>query len=141
MYRIAPSAFAQEGVYSLLLESDDEAGRHNSSPGRFIRRIGPKRPDEAAGPAYSPEWAIDRTPPAVRIAGVDTDRHRFVTDAVSFSLIPEDNMELGSLTIRIADDSGTILEEQILEIMCMSEGTLRTNRSRIAARYIPLDDK
>ena len=115
VYRIAPSAFAKEGVYSLLLESDDEAGRHNSSPGRFIRRIGPKRPDEAAGPAYSPEWAIDRTPPAVRIAGVDTDRHRFVTDAVSFSLIPEDNMELGSLTIRIADDSGTILEEQILE--------------------------
>ena len=115
VYRIAPSAFAQEGVYSLLLESDDEAGRHNSSPGRFIRRIGPKRSDEAAGPDYSPEWAIDRTPPAVRIAGVDTDRHRFVTDAVSFSLIPEDNMELGSLTIRIADDSGTILEEQILE--------------------------
>ena len=38
-------------------------------------------------------------------------------------------------------DHKNYTEEQILEIMCMSEGTLRTNRSRIAARYIPLDDK
>ena len=38
-------------------------------------------------------------------------------------------------------DHKNYTEEQILEIMCMSEGTLRTNRSRIAAQYIPLDDK
>ena len=38
-------------------------------------------------------------------------------------------------------DHKNYTEEQILEIMCMSDGTLRTNRSRIAARYIPLDDK
>jgi hypothetical protein len=38
-----------------------------------------------------------------------------VTDAVKFSLIPDDNMELESLSIRIADDNGTILEEQIFE--------------------------
>ena len=115
VYRIDPSVFDEEGVYSLLFESDDASGRHNSSPGRFVRRIGNMRSDEASGPSYSPEWALDRTPPTVRITGIDTDQHRFVTDAVPLSLIPEDNMELRSLSIRILDDSGMILEERILD--------------------------
>ena len=142
VYRIDPSILGEEGVYSLLLESDDEAGRHNMSPGRFLRRAVSGRPDstgsedpsnrpdvsgdtgspsgftrteEAPESAYSPEWAVDRTPPTVRITGVDTDQHRFVTDTVSLSLIPADNMELYSLTIRITDDNGVVLEEQTLE--------------------------
>ena len=103
IYRIDPSAFSEEGKYSLLFESDDAAGRHNSSPGKFK--------DEGIG---SPEWVVDRTPPTVRLPDADPDENRFVTDAVVLSLIPEDNMELAKLTIRITDDRGNLIEEKKL---------------------------
>ena len=104
IYRIDPSAFSEEGRYSLLFESDDAAGRHNSSPGRF-------REEEIV----SPEWVVDRTPPTVRLPDIDTDKKRFTTDAVVISLIPEDNMELTRLTIRITDDHGNLIEENIYD--------------------------
>ena len=99
VYRIAPAAFSREGKYSILLESEDETGNYNSSTGRFT-----------AGTEYSPAWAVDRTPPAVRITGVDTRQSKFIADTVPLRLIPSDNMELSGLEVEISDDKGTVLE-------------------------------
>ena len=99
IYRIDPAAFSKEGRYSILLESVDETGNHNSSAGRFT-----------TGAGYSPSWAIDRTPPSVRISGVDTQQSKFIADSVPLRLIPADNMELSGLRIEIADDRGDVLE-------------------------------
>ena len=109
VYRIGAGAFSEEGRYSLLIESEDETGRINRSPGNFRQNGGG---DEAS---FSPAWVVDRTPPTVRIAGVDTTRHRFVTDRVPLSLIPGDNLGLSSLHIRILDDQGRVLKEEKLE--------------------------
>ena len=99
VYRIAPAAFSREGKYSILLESEDETGNYNSSTGRFT-----------TGTEYSPAWAVDRTPPAVRITGVDTRQSKFIADSVPLRLIPSDNMELSGLEVEITDDQGTVLE-------------------------------
>ena len=105
VYRIDPKAFYEEGTYSILLQSEDETGRQNSSPGRFRQSV----EDD-----FSPSWAVDRTPPTIRLAGVDTERERFVTDSVPVSLIPSDNLELGELCVRILDDRGRVLREEKL---------------------------
>ena len=99
VYRIDPAAFGKEGRYSILLESEDEAGGHNSSAGRFT-----------TGAGYSPLWAVDRTPPSVRITGVDTRQSKFIADSVPLRLIPSDNMELSGMEIEIRDDKGSVLE-------------------------------
>ena len=128
VYRIDPSAFHEEGKYSLLLESDDAAGRHNSSPGRFRR-------GDLTGRATdnSPEWAVDKTPPAVRIVGSETDQRRFVTDAIEIHLLPEDNMELQSLAVQIRDDKGSILEEYQFEKAELEE-ILGSNRGEVPVK-------
>ena len=105
VYRIDPKAFYEEGTYSILLQSEDETGRQNSSPGRFR---------QSGEGDFSPSWAVDRTPPTIRLAGVDTERERFVTDSVPVSLIPSDNLELGELCVRILDDRGRVLREEKL---------------------------
>ena len=105
VYRIDPAAFHEEGTYSILLQSKDETGRQNSSPGRFSR---------GEEEEYSPSWAVDRTPPTLRLAGIDTQRDRFMTDSVSLSLIPSDNLELSGLCVRILDDRGGVLREEKL---------------------------
>ena len=103
VYRIFPSAFSKEGRYSILLESEDGSGNHNSSAGRFT-----------TGAGYSPSWAVDRTPPAVRITGVDTEQGKFIADSVPVRLIPSDNMELSGMEIEITDDQGAVLEKHQL---------------------------
>ena len=99
IYRIAPASFSKEGRYSILLESEDETGNYNSSAGRFT-----------AGTGYSPSWAVDRTPPSVRITGVDTQQNKFIADSMPLRFVPSDNMELSGLEIVIADDQGAVLE-------------------------------
>ena len=103
IYRIAPASFSKEGRYSILLESEDETGNYNSSAGRFT-----------AGTGYSPSWAVDRTPPAVRITGVDTEQSKFIADSVPLRLVPSDNMELSGIEIEITDDQGAVLEKHQL---------------------------
>ena len=109
VYRIEPKTFQKEGRYSLLINSEDETGRLNSSTGRF-RQNGSGREE-----SFSPTWTVDRTPPTIKIAGVDMSRHRFVTDRVPVSLIPGDNLGLASLVIMILDDQGAVLKEQRID--------------------------
>ena len=119
VYRIAPAAFSREGKYSILLESEDETGNYNSSTGRFT-----------AGTEYSPAWAVDRTPPSVRITGVDQEQSTFITDSVPLRLIPSDNMELSGLEVEITDDQGAVLEshefagEELRKIMDENGGEI-----------------
>jgi hypothetical protein len=113
-YRIDPSAFQKEGIYKLLLQSKDAAEGINRSPGRF--RFG-SRPDQKVSshqddPGYSPEWAVDRTPPAVRITGADLTKRRFVADHIRISVLPSDNRELKSLTVKRTDDRGNTIFEK-----------------------------
>ena len=103
VYRISPAAFSKEGRYSILLESEDETGNHNSSAGRFM-----------TGAGYSPSWAVDRTPPVVRITGVEMEQSKFIADSVPLCLIPSDNMELSGMEIEITDDQGAVLESHEL---------------------------
>ena len=121
VYRIAPAAFSREGKYSILLESEDETGNYNSSAGRFTAGIGSGSgaftagADSGsggftAGADSSPSWAVDRTPPAVRITGVDTQQSKFIADSVPLRLVPSDNMELSCLEIEITNDQGLVLE-------------------------------
>lgn len=119
IYTIDPSAYSREGKYSLLVESVDETGNYSSSPGRFT-----------AGAEYSASWAVDRTPPAVRIAGVDTERKRFVTDVLPVRLVPSDNMELTDLEIEVTDDQGGVLERRRFEGEELRE-ILERNRGEI----------
>ena len=100
VYRIDPAVFSDEGRYRILIESEDEAGGHNASPGRFT-----------GGAGYSPEWTVDRTPPEVRVTGVDTRQHRFLADEVQIGLVPTDNLDLRRLTVRITDDRGRVIRE------------------------------
>ena len=119
VYSIDPAAFSREGRYSILLESEDETGNYNSSAGRFT-----------SGTGYSPSWAVDRTPPSVRITGVDTRQGKFIADAVPLRLIPSDNMELSGLEIEITDDQGILLEtykydeEELTRIMDENGGEI-----------------
>ena len=99
--RIDPSAYREEGKYSFLVESRDESGNYSSSPGRFT-----------SGPEYTASFAVDRTPPTVRLAGVDTARRKYVAESVPVRFILSDNMELGGLDIEITDDRGSVLESQ-----------------------------
>ena len=110
VYRIAPAAFSREGKYSILLESEDETGNYNSSAGRFTAGIGSGSGAFTAGADSSPSWAVDRTPPAVRITGVDTQQSKFIADSVPLCLVPSDNMELSCLEIEITNDQGLVLE-------------------------------
>ena len=114
VYRIEPSCFRGEGRYSLLLQSEDEAGGHNASPGRF-------RTGEKGNVPYSPEWAVDRTAPEIRLAGVDAGQRRFMTDALQIELIPTDNMELAGLRIWITDDRGNTLHEEKIDKKALRE--------------------
>lgn len=119
VYSIDPAAISREGRYSILLESEDETGNYNSSAGRFT-----------SGTGYSPSWAVDRTPPSVRITGVDTRQGKFIADAVPLRLIPSDNMELSELEIEITDDQGILLEtykyneEELTRIMDENGGEI-----------------
>ena len=119
VYSIDPAAISREGRYSILLESEDETGNYNSSAGRFT-----------SGTGYSPSWAVDRTPPSVRITGVDTRQGKFIADAVPLRLIPSDNMELSGLEIEITDDQGILLEtykyneEELTRIMDENGGEI-----------------
>ena len=119
VYSIDPAAFSREGRYSILLESEDETGNYNSSAGRFT-----------SGTGYSPSWAVDRTPPSMRITGVDTRQGKFIADAVPLRLIPSDNMELSGLEIEITDDQGILLEtykydeEELTRIMDENGGEI-----------------
>lgn len=119
VYRISPAAFSKEGRYSILLESEDETGNHNSSAGRFT-----------TGAGYSPSWAVDRTPPVVRITGVDMEQSKFIADSVPLRLIPSDNMELSGMEIEITDDRGILLEtykydeEELTRIMDENGGEI-----------------
>ena len=119
VYSIDPATFSREGRYSILLESEDETGNYNSSAGRFT-----------SGTGYSPSWAVDRTPPSVRITGVDTRQGKFIADAVPLRLIPSDNMELSGLEIEITDDQGILLEtykydeEELTRIMDENGGEI-----------------
>ena len=119
VYSIDPAAFSREGRYSILLESEDETGNYNSSAGRFT-----------SGTGYSPSWAVDRTPPSVRITGVDTRQGKFIADSVPLRLIPSDNMELSGLEIEITDDQGILLEtykydeEELTRIMDENGGEI-----------------
>ena len=113
-YRIDPSAFQEEGIYKLLLQSRDAAEGINRSPGRFRFSSRPDRTGSPGldDPGYSPEWAVDRTPPAVRITGADLTKRRFVADHIRIGVLPSDNIELKSLTVKSTDDRGnTILEK------------------------------
>ena len=114
VYRIEPSCFRGEGRYSLLLQSEDEAGGQNASPGRF------RRGEKGSAP-YSPEWAVDRTAPEIRLAGVDAGQRRFMTDALKVELIPADNMELADLRIWITDDRGGIIHEEYIDKKALRE--------------------
>lgn len=119
VYRIEPAAFREEGVYSLLLQSEDEAGGISLSPGRFRAGLrGAGTEDESLSGAsqrsrdFSPVWAVDRTPPTVRITGADPAKQRYVADSVPVRLVPSDNMELKTLIVKITDDRGNTIEEQ-----------------------------
>ena len=103
-YAVDPSAYREEGKYSILIESEDEAGNISRSPGRF-----------RAGTEFSPTWAVDRTPPQVRIAREDVDGHKFVADSVELRLAPSDNMELRCLDILVTDDKGRLMEKLTIE--------------------------
>ena len=117
LYRIDPSAYSGEGKYSFLVESEDETGNYSSSPGRFT-----------SGSDYTASFAVDRTPPSVRLSGVDTQRKKFVADSLAVRLVPSDNMELGGLDIELTDDRGeTVLskrigKEELREIMDKNSG-------------------
>lgn len=116
-YRIDPSAFREEGIYKLLLQSMDAAEGTNRSPGRF-RFGGPGAGNEQGSLAeagYSPAWAVDRTPPTVRITGVDLTKHRFIADEIRIGLLPTDNIEVKRLTVRSVDDRGNLIFEQHYE--------------------------
>ena len=103
VYVIDPAAYREEGKYSILIESEDEAGNISRSPGRF-----------RGGTEFSPTWAVDRTPPQVRIVPEDADRRKFVADSVELRLVPSDNMEVKSLEIEVADDKGGLIEKQVI---------------------------
>ena len=103
VYVIDPAAYREEGKYSILIESEDEAGNICRSPGRF-----------RGGTEFSPTWAVDRTPPQVRIVPEDADRRKFVADSVELRLVPSDNMEVKSLEIEVADDKGGLIEKQVI---------------------------
>ena len=103
VYVIDPAAYREEGKYSILIESEDEAGNICRSPGRF-----------RGGTEFSPTWAVDRTPPQVRVVPEDADRRKFVADSVELKLVPSDNMEVKSLEIEVADDKGGLIEKQVI---------------------------
>ena len=103
VYVIDPAAYREEGKYSILIESEDEAGNICRSPGRF-----------RGGTEFSPTWAVDRTPPQVRVVPGDADRRKFVADSVELRLVPSDNMEVKSLEIEVADDKGGLIEKQVI---------------------------
>ena len=103
VYAIDPAVYRQEGQYSILIESEDEAGNVSRSPGRF-----------RGGTEFSPTWAVDRTPPNVRIVPEDADGRKFVADSVELRLVPSDNMELGSLEIQVTDDKGCLVWERMI---------------------------
>ena len=100
---IEPSTYCEEGKYSILIESEDEAGNLSRSPGRF-----------RGGTGYSPTWAVDRTPPQVRLAGEDVDGRRFVADSLVVNLVPSDNMELKKLEILITDEKDAVVEKKVM---------------------------
>ena len=103
-YAVDPSAYREEGKYSILIESEDEAGNISRSPGRF-----------RAGTEFSPTWAVDRTPPQVRIARENVDGRKFVADSVELRLAPSDNMELRCLDILVTDDKDRLIEKLTIE--------------------------
>ena len=135
---IRASAFQEEGKYSILIESEDEAGNLSRSPGRF-----------RGGTGYSPTWAVDRTPPQVRLAGEDADGRRFVADSLVLNLVPSDNMELKELEILITDEKDAVIEKKVMgrqeldEIMGKNSGqvpvTIRAGEGWQTLRAVAID--
>jgi hypothetical protein len=135
---IEPSTYCEEGKYSILIESEDEAGNLSRSPGRF-----------RGGTGYSPTWAVDRTPPQVRLAGEDVDGRRFVADSLVVNLVPSDNMELKELEILITDEKDAVVEKKVMgrqeldEIMGRNGGqvpvTIRAGEGWQTLRAIAID--
>lgn len=134
-YRIDPSAFQEEGIYKLLLQSRDAAEGINRSPGRFRFSSRPDRTGSSGldDPGYSPEWAVDRTPPAVRITGADLTKRRFVADHIRIGVFPSDNIELKSLTVKSTDDRGNIIFEKHFDQKELRE-SLSQNHAEIPVR-------
>ena len=134
-YRIDPSAFQEEGIYKLLLQSRDAAEGINRSPGRFRFSSRPDRTGSPGldDPGYSPEWAVDRTPPAVRITGADLTKRRFVADHIRIGVLPSDNIELKSLTVKSTDDRGNTIFEKHFDQKELRE-ILSQNHAEIPVR-------
>ena len=135
---IEPSSYRKEGKYSILIESEDEAGNLSRSPGRFRGETG-----------YSPTWAVDRTPPQVRLTGEDVDGRRFVADSLVVNLVPSDNMELKELEILITDEKDAVIEKKVMgrqeldEIMGRNGGqvpvTIRAGEGWQTLRAVAID--
>lgn len=96
-YRVYSSAFADEGEYSLVVASTDEANNNAFS--------------DIKDAAVS--FVVDRTPPVVTISGLDTDG-RYQVESQTVTLIPtDDGGEISTLIVNLIDDDGNVIKELI----------------------------
>jgi hypothetical protein len=76
---------------------------------------------------------VDRTPPAVRITGADLTKRRFVADHIRIGVLPSDNIELKSLTVKSTDDRGNTIFEKHFDQKELRE-ILSQNHAEIPVR-------
>ncbi|MDE6087443.1 MAG: hypothetical protein K2G25_03565, partial [Oscillospiraceae bacterium] len=89
-YKIYQSNFEDDGVYSIILHSEDKAG--NISENTLDTKN------------QTIEFIVDKTPPTVAIANLKDDETYYVDDKMSVIMLANDNLKLTEVIVYLDDD-------------------------------------
>lgn len=100
IYSLRAGNFSDEGLYSVVIQSEDEAGNKNTNAS--VKTDG--------GTDIVPvEFRIDKTRPASTLGGFDTDKYRFNENCLHINIKPTDDVRLASVRIARYDSRGNVL--------------------------------
>lgn len=102
IYEFFDFNFKKEGIYEVIVQSQDAAGNINSN--RSMRQ------DEGIEPV-SIRFAIDKTAPQILFNGTDATKEPAFSQGERITILPEDNMRLKEVQVALErDKKETVLE-------------------------------
>ncbi len=130
-YRIFAANFAREGSYSVTIRSvfeDGSVGTNSIKCSTLREEVESPDNNGTEEVSFSPGFIVDGTDPSCRIAGLQKDREVRIGEKITLSVIPEDNIGIASVAIRLeeAGDETELLYEgrELAEVLGENKGSI-----------------
>lgn len=104
VYKLNSDNFSGEGIYNVVIQSEDEAGNKNTNSSVKI---------DGGTESVPVEFQIDKTLPTSSLGGFDTDKYQFNASSLNINVKPTDDVKLASVKITRYDSSGNALEDPV----------------------------